>query len=243
MNITKRTLALVGIVAATATGCSALPNDTTAPTAETSETANASADARANYHYSLGDATFSPACPESGTTYTGEISKNGRVGSVCSVITAESVAQAKERGRQPIDVDPAGWGHNDKVVIPMTDTRDYRGYLYNRSHLLADSLGGDPVIENLVTGTRTQNVGNNQGGGMGYTESTVREWFANGAHASCPVTYEATPEYGTNPAEVIPRSVAVSMKSCDGKINERVRVPNTAQGFTIDYTNGTYRED
>lgn len=245
MKITPRAAAVVGSLALLTTGCSAMTADApgASTTAAPQESTTASQDARANYHYSTGPAQFSQTCPESGTAYTGTISANGRIGSVCSVITAASVAEAKARGRQDIDADPAGWGHNAKVTIPMTDTRDYRGYIYNRSHLLADSLGGEPTYENLVTGTRTQNVGNNQGGGMGYPESTVREFFAQGAHASCPVTYEATPVYGADPAEVIPRSVTVSMKSCDGAINEQVRVPNTAQGFTINYTNGTYRKD
>ncbi|QKU19810.1 endonuclease, partial (plasmid) [Staphylococcus cohnii] len=53
----------------------------------------------------------------------------------------------------------------------------YRGYIYNKSHSLAWSLGGDMETHNLTLGTRSQNVGTNKdsnGGGMGYSETQVR---------------------------------------------------------------------
>lgn len=253
-KITRGIVALAGSAVLLTTGCSQLPNvdnlQTLAPTESGTATTERDAgsqttpeqDAQANYHYTEGVAKFSDNCPDSGTNYTGTVSENGRIGSVCSVITANAVQSARERGRLDINVDPAGWGHNDKATINMGD-RDYNGYFYNRSHLLADSLGGNPIYGNLITGTRTQNVGDNQGGGMGYAETQVRDWFADGKNASCPVTYEATPTYGENAAEVIPRSVRVDVQSCDKTINERVVVPNTAVGFTVNYVNGTYQKN
>lgn len=78
------------------------------------------------------------------------------------VLTTESRLQAKQRGRQDINVNPVGWPEkNQKVTIKGYEDpgASYYGWFWNRSHMIADSLGGDPIKENLVTGTRTQNVG------------------------------------------------------------------------------------
>lgn len=95
------------------------------------------------------------------------------------VLTTESRLQAKQRGRQDINVNPTGWPEkNQKVTIK--DYKDsgasYYGWFWNRSHMVADSLGGDPIKENLVTGTRTQNVGlsKDHSGGMAYAETKAR---------------------------------------------------------------------
>jgi DNA-entry nuclease len=67
--------------------------------------------------------------------------------------------------------DPVGWGENRIVSIKLYNGKKYKGYLWNRSHLIADSLGGKAIRKNLITGTRMQNVGANDGtGGMAYTE-------------------------------------------------------------------------
>ena len=101
--------------------------------------------------------------------------------------------------------------------------------------MIADSLGGDPVKENLVTGTRTQNVGisSAHNGGMAYSETKARSYLDNQAHAPCPLYYAVTPNYTGN--ELIPRTVTVDMESCDKSISEHITVPNTANGYTIDY--------
>jgi len=51
----------------------------------------------------------------------------------------------------------------------------YNGYFYNRSHLIADSLGGRSYKYNVVTGTRQQNVGNNGDGGMQSIEKKEKQ--------------------------------------------------------------------
>lgn len=162
-------------------------------------------------------------------------------------LTGDMRAAAKQRGRQDISVNPAGWGHNTKVVIPaLTDlsgSKKYSGYMFNRSHLLADSLGGDPTRVNLVTGTRGQNVGSaGNDGGMAYTEEKAREYLDNRAAANaCPLYYAATPDYSGS--ELLPRTVTVDIQSCDRSIDERVVVDNTANGYTLDYVNGSFRQD
>lgn len=161
-------------------------------------------------------------------------------------LTGDLRAAAKSRGRQDITVNPAGWGHNAKVTIPaLTDlkgSKKYHGYMYNRSHLLADSLGGDPTLANLVTGTRGQNVGSaGNDGGMAYTEEIARDYLDGGTGAdadACPLYYAATPDYTGN--ELLPRTVTVDIQSCDRSIDQRVVVDNTANGYVIDYVNGSF---
>lgn len=66
----------------------------------------------------------------------------------------------------PESEDPSGWPRNNKIIkIKLYNGRTYRGYGWNRSHLIADSLGGKAIRRNLITGTRMQNVGANDGKG------------------------------------------------------------------------------
>lgn len=124
------------------------------------------------------------------------------------------------------------------MTITNPDGSVYNGYLFNRSHLVAKSLGGQNRIENLVCGTRTQNVGDNTGqdGGMAHTEVLARDWLD--AHPGGTVWYCATPVYMGS--ELLPRSVIVDVRSSDGTLDQEVEVYNTAYGFTIDYATGEY---
>lgn len=125
------------------------------------------------------------------------------------------------------------------VRIEFKDGRKaYNGYFYNRSHLIADSLGGDAIPENLVTGTRTQNVGaNDNKGGMGYIEERVRAYLDNNPNGF--VYYAVTPVYEGD--ELVCRSTFVDVKSNDGSIDEHIEVFNAAAGYEIDYSTGTFR--
>lgn len=139
--------------------------------------------------------------------------------------------------------DPSGWGHNGKVEWTYPDTgKQSRGYFWNRSHLIADSLGGATVVNNWVTGTRAQNVGkNDQAGGMAFTEEQVRNFLDDPANANCDVYYSAIPNYQGD--ELVPRTVTVDVKTCDDSINERVVVDNVLPGYSINYANGDYKKD
>lgn len=177
-----------------------------------------------------------------------EPDQHGRAVCAYAELTSTQRETAKSGGRQTITVDPSGWpAHNHTAIIPalplsvVDGSKDYRGWFWNRSHLLADSLGGDPTAVNLVTGTRTQNVGSTQtsgesSGGMAYTERIAREYLDTGSGDTCPLYYAATPQYVG--AELIPRTVIVDMRSCDASINERVEVSNTANGWDINYQTG-----
>lgn len=163
------------------------------------------------------------------------------------LLTYEVRAEAKERGRQDLNTDPVGWpDSNPKVSIPALEgvegSKDYNGYMWNRSHLLADSLGGSVEARNLVPGTRTQNVGSaKNSGGMAYTETIARDYLDEKSSSECPLYYAATPQYEGN--ELVPRTVTVDIQSCDNSIDERVVVSNTANGFAIDYRDGSFTEE
>lgn len=172
----------------------------------------------------------------------------GRAGCAYGELTTTLRAEARATERQQITEDPAGWnGGNTEVTIPalpgVDGSRDYRGWFWNRSHLVADSLGGDATRENLVTGTRTQNVGSAQvsgqyAGGMARAEVIARDYLDNGSADACPLYYAATPVYAGD--ELVPRTVLVDLQSCDAEVDLRIEVSNTANGFTIDYATGAF---
>lgn len=183
-----------------------------------------------------------------------DLDELGRTVCAYGKLTSTMREQAQAREKLDINVDPSGWPEiNEEIEIPalddVKDSRDYHGWMMNRSHLIADSLGGSVDIENLVTGTRMQNVGSHQvdgqyAGGMGYTELIARNYLDRrdsqnqGIGDTCPLYYAATPVYSGD--ELMPRTVIVDIQSCDKSIDERVEVSNTANGWEIDYNDGSY---
>ncbi len=163
----------------------------------------------------------------------------GRTGRVVALVTPEMAEAGSEREREDMsDVRPSGWGHNAEVDIEMPDGKTYHGYLFNRSHLLAKSLGGDDAVYNVVTGTRTQNVGDNRGqdGGMAYAESLARDWLRDNPGGS--VFYSAEPVYEGD--ELVPRSVIVDVRSSDGSVDQEIEVFNAAAGYEVNYETGEF---
>ena len=164
----------------------------------------------------------------------------GRTGRAAAVVTFDMMREGTDRERADIsDIHPAGWGHNEEVDIVNPDGSTYHGALFNRSHLLAKSLGGDDAAYNLVTGTRTQNVGDNTGqnGGMAYTEGLARDWLWDNRDGT--VYYSATPVYEGD--ELLPRSVIVDVLSSDGELDLEVEVYNAVNGYEVDYATGEFR--
>lgn len=193
-----------------------------------------------NYYEVMGKATFTKTCniPAGGYNYMGVINGAGQVGNACAKVTE------KHKRVDPID-DPAGYkGNSGKSVIPALDPNrnDYRGYFYNRSHMISAALGGSPKAENLITGTRMQNVGEGNQGGMRYTESKVEDYLESGKAEKCPVTYEVTPHY-RNTTDAVPTWVEVNMQSCDKSIDEKVATFNDANGHYIDYATGKWSKN
>lgn len=194
-----------------------------------------------DYYRIAGKAVIDSDVQPGNIEYTG-LDSLGRTLRVNGNITYKMVEESKG-WREKFDSDAdkiSGWGHNEKVAIDMANGKTYHGYMYNRSHLVADSLGGAAKRVNLVTGTRTQNVGANNGkGGMAYAETKARDYL--NAHHDGTLYYCAIPVYVGD--ELAPRSVYVEMKSDDGSIDESIEVFNTANGYTINYSDGTFSKN
>lgn len=168
----------------------------------------------------------------------------GRTQGAYAFITPADRAQAQAEGRDSSELpDPSGWPDSNGEVdvnLPTGDT--YHGWFWNRSHLIADSLGGSTDIENLVTGTRMQNVGDNTGnGGMAYTETKVRDFLDDPANTDCGVYYATEANYQGD--ELIPRTVTVDVRTCDGTIDENVIVDNIMPGYAINYHTGEWTKE
>ena len=195
------------------------------------------------YYYVNGKAKVDKE-PNPGTIITSDLDSKGRTHGVTATVTYKMVEDSRGWREEfgPED-DPSGWGNNEEVQIQLSDGSYYSGWFWNRSHLLADSLGGHADRNNVITGTRMQNVGSNNSnnpGGMAYTETKARNWLY--AHHDGTIYYSATPVYKDN--ELIPRSVVVNIRTSDGSIDECVIVYNYAKGYEIDYTSpeGEFRK-
>lgn len=255
MNIVSRTIltaTAAAVTIAALTGCTigqdildeVLDSDTTT-TGDEHPAADIDTDFDEDYYTVIGTAErdYDPEKP--GAVEYCDLDDLDRAVCAYGELTYSLRNDAQRRGRQDINVDSPGMEYNDKVHIdplPTEDSNDdngYNGYFYNRSHLVGDSIGGDPQLENLVTGTRTQNVGSvNNSGGMAYTEIIARDYLDSKIADDCPLYYSATPQYSGE--ELLPRTVTVDIQSCDKTIDERVEVSNTAYGYDIDYATGQW---
>ena len=167
----------------------------------------------------------------------GEGDDLGRTTSATAIVTWESISKsAGTREKFEKGSDPSGWPkHNPKVEIKMSNGKIYHGYAWNRSHLIADSLGGRAFRWNLITGTRMQNVGaNDQKGGMQYIEKKVIDHLK--FHQNDRVFYKAIPHYVDN--ELVPRVVEVLAYSESGTLDERVYTYNILPEYKINYMTG-----
>lgn len=178
--------------------------------------------------------------PEPGQVIVYDLDPLGRATGAVANVTYESIQGGRARKREDIsDLHPSGWSTNTKVEIVTPTGSLYHGYFWNRSHLIAKTLGGPDTIENLICGTRMQNVGANDGhGGMGYPETIARDWLDK--HHNGSVYVRAIPNYAGD--EPIPRSVTVDLLTSDNEYNMRIVVYNAAKGFEINYDNGTFTE-
>ena len=160
----------------------------------------------------------------------------GRSGQARATITSKDVFDSLgHRDEFEKGDNPSGFPEKNFIAKVQTTNGLYKGWFYNRSHLIADSLGGDAKSYNAITGTRMQNVGNRKNtGGMQYIERKCVDYLKK--HRSVKLYYQATPYYRGD--ELIPRTVEVKALTSDGAINETVITYNTAKGFTIDYHTG-----
>lgn len=141
-------------------------------------------------------------------------------GSTEARITPTNRALARARGRLDINDNPSGWPrYNPKVDVDYPSGIHYHGYFYNRSHLIADSLGGLPESNNLIVGTRFQNVGDNHtAGGMGYPETLTRDFLDRQLDNQPlqPQTTDFLRQLSQHTKKPIPRTVDVpTQPTCD----------------------------
>ena len=192
-----------------------------------------------NYYMVAGPARIAER-PEVGEVRYANLDALGRAGRVVACVDAHLAEEGANRERQNTSgITPSGWGHNEEVDIELPGGGAYHGYLWNRSHLLAKSLGGLEIEENLVCGTRMQNVGANRKGsegGMAYPETLARNWLNNNPNGF--VYYSATPFYRGN--DLVCQNVLVDILSSDGTLDCEVVVFNAAKGYKIDYANGSF---
>ena len=177
--------------------------------------------------------------PEKGRiNYTGKDSLK-RTQAVYGTITYKMVEKSANETRpdfKPND-NPSGWSKNKKVTVE-TSTGTYDGWFWNRSHLIADRLGGEATSDNAITGTRMQNVGNRSNtGGMVYIEEIATNYLKENKDKF--LYYSATPIYKDD--ELIPRYVIVNVKSEDTTLNKQVITFNYQNGYTINYHNGSFK--
>ena len=191
-----------------------------------------------DYYTVLGAANIDFDAPFGEIVYTG-LDSLGRTQRVYGCLTHQMWADsAGWRQDCPASADAvSGWGHNEKVELFNADGSSTNGYLFNRSHLIGDSLGGGAFIENIVTGTRQQNVGNSDAkGGMRFTETLAEGYLSSNEDGY--VLYSATPIYRGD--ELVPRAVYVQIYSDDGSIDMSVLVYNASYGYEINYADGTF---
>lgn len=194
-----------------------------------------------NYYWENGSAKLSGFENLKAGEYSFNADDKGRSG-VARAILTYSQFEASKGSRQGQPLDPPAWpSSNPKIAITFSLTgRTYHGYLYNRSHSIADSLLGEGSYTsqyNFTTGTRSQNVGANQNGGMRYAEELAEDFWKANPNTSATINYQTTPVYNAN--ETIPRGSIVDIKSSDNTLNIEVVVINSAEGLEIDYASGT----
>lgn len=204
-------------------------------------TNNSSAGPTKNYYWENGHAQLSGFDSLNPGETAFQADDHGRSGVARAVLTYKQYADSKgERQGDPLD--PPGWpSTNPKVSINFSLTgKTYNGYEYNRSHSIADSLLGKKSYSstyNFTTGTRSQNVGADQNGGMRRAEELAENYWKSHANTSVTIQYQTTPLY--NGDEKIPRGSIVDIKTSDGSLDTEIVVINSAEGIKVDYNLGT----
>ena len=98
------------------------------------------------------------------TTYSYSHDDLDRTTTAYGLVNYKAVMDSKGwRADFELNSEPSGWykgkeSNNKKVSVKLPTGKIYNGYFYNRSHLIADSLGGRSYKYNVVTCTRQQNV-------------------------------------------------------------------------------------
>lgn len=196
-----------------------------------------------NYYFEAGKARLQDNNDLQNGQLDFKLDSYGRSSTARGKLTYQMFEKSKGK-RQGQPLDPPYWPKNVKTEIHYSLTnRTYHGYLYNRSHSIADSLGGEATYTskaNFTTGTRPQNVGANQKGGMRYAEEMVENYWKEHAGTTEIVHYQVEPMYKNN--EIIPRGSIIDIKSSDNVLNKRIVVINDVEGMEINYETGAAKK-
>lgn len=200
-----------------------------------------SAGPTSNYYWDNGKAQLTGFKDLKAGDYHFSSDSLGRSATAKAVLTY-SEYQSSQGSRQGSPLAPPSWpDSNPKVAINYGLTgRTYHGYLYNRSHSIADSLLGEKSYTseyNFTTGTRPQNVGADQNGGMRYAEEMVENYWNSHNGTNNTVSYQTTPLY--KGSENIPRGSVIDIKSSDNYLNKEIVVINSVEGIKVNYDNGS----
>ena len=142
-----------------------------------------------------------------------------------TVIVSKDDVTASDRG-DISHIYPPGWNQAEYEESVVDG-----GYIYNRCHLIAHSLGGPDIVENLITGTRFLNID-----GMWQLEETVLYYVRDTGES---VMYRVTPVYESD--ELIPRGVlmeAYSINDNGSGLSFCVYCHNVQPYINIDYHTG-----
>lgn len=207
-------------------------------------TNNSEAGENGNYYWVSGDARIDVSLmPEVGSV-SFNANGQGRSGVARGSLTYKMFDESRG-SRQGDPLDPPAWPNsNPKVGIPYGLTgKVYHGYFWNRSHSISDGLAGEQSytsLYNFTSGSRPQNVGANQNGGMRAVEVYAEDYWKNNPNSSETIWYQVTPVY--NDSERIPRGSIVDVLSSDGALNQEFVIINSAENFLIDYVTGEITE-
>ena len=152
-----------------------------------------------------------------------ELDSLNRVGTVQANIDKSSLDNG-ERG-DISSIKPTGWVQGKYDIVSG-------GWLYNRSHLYAHSLGGDDIVQNLMTGTRAFNYD----GMYASSESLVLN-YVQSAEDNVHVLYRVTPLFNNNDLLAVG---ALMEALCLEDPNFRICTfcYNVQPGISIDYATG-----
>lgn len=225
-------------------GCTAKPSHTSQSQKEilaelVKYTDSSSPGKNKNYYWENGKAQLTGFDKLKAGDYQFAKDNLGRAATARAVLTYKEFKDSRG-SRQGNPLNPPFWPKNKMTAIDFSLTNQtYHGYLYNRSHSISDSLLGAASYTseyNFTTGTRAQNVGADQHGGMRAAEETAEEYWKAHSNSKETISYQTTPLY--KDSETIPRGSLVDIKSSDSKIDVELVIINSAEGISLDYNSG-----
>ena len=182
------------------------------------------------------ESTYKSLTPDK-PVYKSHKVKKTNVPTRATVVLNQTSITRQYGNQQSFSKNTAGYTQNKEIYIENPKYETYKGWFWNRSHLIADSLGGPSEPYNAITGTRPQNVGarDNQGG-MRLPESRAYDYIY--ANPKKRLLYDVIPLYfDTN--DLVPYAVQVTLYN--GDIKERYITLNIAYGYQINYKTGEWK--